>query len=451
LPDRVPLSGWGRTSPSVGELVRVGTEHVAEVVRASGPRGLVVRGLGRSYGDAAQNAGGTVMVLPDTGRVEIDSSTRVARVPAGLSLHSVLRQVLPQGFYVPVTPGTRYVTVGGAVAADIHGKNHHRVGSLGAHLTELTLVDGTGETRHVSADHDRGAFEATVGGMGLTGVVTEASMRLLPVETGYVRVRTERAPDLATLMQLMVERDPVSTYSVAWVDLLATGSRQGRSVLTTGEHAAWADLPARLRGDRWQLPRDPRLSAPGHVPAGLVNPWSVRVFNEAWYRQAPRRPDLTWQSHSSFFHPLDAVGGWNRLYGPRGFVQYQFVVPEERAETMHAVVERITATGLASFLAVLKRFGAAGPGMLSFPCPGWTLALDLPVHPRLGALLGDLDALVVAAGGRVYLAKDSRLPPELVRRMYPRWDEFSRARTRLDPDQRFVSDLSRRLRMSERA
>jgi decaprenylphospho-beta-D-ribofuranose 2-oxidase len=424
----------------------IATTEVAAAVRGAGGRGVLVRGLGRSYGDAAQNAGGLVLTLPrDTSAVHLDPDSGVVLAGAGVSLDDVMRVLLPRGWFVPVTAGTRHVTVGGAVAADIHGKNHHRVGSLGNHVRRLDLVDGRGRLRTLTPDATPREFWATVGGMGLTGAITAVELAAKQVETSYMRVDTDRVGDLDALLDLMRRTDDDYTYSVAWIDLLATGRALGRSVLTRGEHAHADDLPPARRRRPLEFAPKERLGAPPVVPSGLMNPLTVRAFNELWFRKAPRERRGELQPLASFFHPLDGVRSWNRMYGSTGFLQYQFVVPEGADDVMRRAVRRIAEAGHASFLAVLKRFGPGNPAPLSFPIAGWTLALDLPARRSLAPLLDGLDELVVQAGGRTYLAKDSRATPATVRAMYPRLDEWRAARRELDPDGVFVSDLARRL------
>ena len=439
------LSGWGRTAPTAATVVRPrDAREVADVVRAAGPRGVIARGLGRSYGDAAQDSGGTVLDLTGLDALHVDAANGVASCGAGVSLETLMRAALPLGWFVPVTPGTRQVTVGGALAADVHGKNHHAAGSFSRHVRSLTLVGADGDSHELGTDDP--LAQATAGGMGLTGVVTDAEVELQPVTSVWMRADTTRADDLDCLMAVLEGADRQHPYTVAWIDCLARGRRLGRGIVTAGTHAEREDLPDRRRATALRF--TPTRGLPGlpWAPGGLLNPATVAAFNEAWFRKAPSRREGELQRIGAFFHPLDGVRNWNRLYGPGGFVQYQLVVPFAAADVVRTVVQRLSAARAASFLAVLKRFGPASPGPLSFPQPGWTLALDLPARtPGLGPLLDGLDELVAGAGGRVYLAKDSRLRPDLLAAMYPRVDEWRELRSRIDPHRRFVSDLSRRL------
>jgi decaprenylphospho-beta-D-ribofuranose 2-oxidase len=368
------------------------------------------------------------------------------RCDSGVSLDTLMRALLPFGLWLPVVPGTRQVTVGGAIAADVHGKNHHVDGSFGNHIASLDLLTADGFVWTLGPDGpDSELFWATIGGMGLTGVVLGATIRLKQVETAYFLVDTERTEDLAGLMRRLSEDDDKYTYSVAWFDSVGTGKHLGRAVLTRGWSAAYDDLPAKLRRDplRFDAPQLGRI--PDVFPSGLLNRWTARAFNEAWYRKAPAHRLGEVQNITSFFHPLDVVADWNRLYGRRGFCQYQFVVPFGAEDALIRAVELIAESGQVSCLNVLKRFGPADQAPLSFPTPGWTLAVDLPVTSGLDPLLRRLDGVVLSASGRVYLAKDSRLDPQTFRRMYPRLDEFRSVRRRIDPAGVFRSDLSRRL------
>jgi decaprenylphospho-beta-D-ribofuranose 2-oxidase len=445
----IPLTGWGRTAPSTADLTPAGADdELVRAVLSAPPRGLVARGLGRSYGDAAQNGGGAVIDMTSRGRIlSVDVPDARVVVEAGASLEDLMRHLLPLRLMVPVSPGTRQVTVGGAIAADIHGKNHHAAGSFCQHVESLDLLTADGAVRSVSPASDPDLFWATAGGMGLTGVILRAHLRMAPVSTAYYVVDTERARDLGELMARLEAEDDAYPYSVAWIDCLARGPAMGRSVITRGWSARPDELPRRLA--RAPLDFRPRAGAtvPDVFPSGVLNRLTIAAFNEMWFRRAPRERRRDVQSLGQFFHPLDMLRHWNRVYGPRGFLQYQFVVPFGEEAALETVVRRLSDAGTASFLAVLKRFGDGNPGLLSFPRSGWTLALDMPVDASLGPLLDDLDELVLKAGGRLYLAKDSRARASTVAAMYPSLDAFRRVRDEVDPSRRFTSDLSRRLHL----
>lgn len=433
------LAGWGGRTPAVATVRTPQCEEDVARELASGEE-MIARGLGRSYGDAAQLSGGVVLAnrgLSHVGPV-VDG---VVTVGAGASLDELLSSTLPQGWFVPVTPGTRQVTIGGAVAADVHGKNHHLDGSFANHVRSMRLVTPEG-TFQVSPSDDPDLFWATMGAMGLTGVVTSIDLNLTRVDTNQMVVDTDRFGDLESVMTEMRLRDSDYRYSVAWVDCMSAGTTKRRSILTRADHATADDVERPCLDS----PGQARLSIPFRAPSFVLNGWSIRVFNELWYRHAPRREERAIVPLGAFFHPLDGVRDWNRLYGRRGFVQYQFCVPEENADAVTHIIEHLARSKAASFLAVLKRFGPANPAPLSFPLAGWTLALDLPVgSEKLPTLLDEIDRIVVEAHGRVYFAKDSRLRSEYVPLMYPRLEEFLRVKSRVDPRNRLKSDLSRRL------
>ncbi|MHB8185799.1 MAG: FAD-binding protein [Dermatophilaceae bacterium] len=443
---RSALQGWGRTNPSVATVHCAGDDaELVRLVTDAGRRGVLARGLGRSYGDAAQNGGGVVVDMTARHRVlSVDTETALVEVEAGASLDQLMQLLLPLGLFVPVSPGTRQVTVGGAVAADIHGKNHHVDGSFGQHVVSMDLLCADGTIRRLTPESE--LFWATVGGMGLTGLIVRVTLRMKKVESAYCLVDTERCANLDDLLGRMAEGDHRYTYSVAWIDCLARGSSLGRSVLTRGWSANREQLPRRLRDHALDFRPRQLAVAPPVFPSGLLNRATVAAFNEMWFRKAPQERHGEIQSIAAFFHPLDAVAQWNRIYGPKGFLQYQFVVPFGAEDTLRRCIQMLSETGQASFLAVLKRFGPPSAGHLSFPTPGWTLALDIPLGaPVLGDLLDRLDAEVTAAGGREYLAKDSRLSASEIAHMYPRLDEWRAVRRAADPDGVFISDLARRL------
>ena len=439
------LTGWGRTHPVSARVVHPSTlAELQELVRAAPSRTLIARGLGRSYGDAAQLDGGTVIELPAFNRIDLDPTSCSVTAGAGVSLDQILRVIVPAGFFLPVTPGTRNVTVGGAIATDVHGKNHHVDGSFGNHVQRLLLVDGSGSLRELTPDgEDAQFFWATVGGMGLTGVIVEATFSLIPITSSLISVDTTRFQDLESLMAAMVEADSNYRYSVAWVDSL---DPKGRGVLTCGDHAPAEALPKAQQDD--PLYYDPKAlaGAPSFLPGGLLNRFTVRAFNEAWYRKAPKHREGELQAIAPFFHPLDGVQDWNRIYGPAGFLQYQFAVPDESAHLVARTLEALRKVGAPSFLTVLKRFGAGNRGPLSFPIAGWTLAADVSAAvPGLLEVLDQLDEEVLAAGGRLYLAKDSRQSAKMFQASYSKLQRWLATSNPTGAPSLFSSDISIRL------
>lgn len=445
------LSGWGRTAWTVADVVSASEpDAIAQAVAQSGPRGAIARGLGRSYGAAAQNAGGTVIEIASDSNSEgadliFSLETGILDVASSVSLDAILRFCVPRGWFIPVTPGTRFVTVGGAIASDVHGKNHHVDGSFGQHVVSMTVLLSSGEIVELSPEQNPVWFWATVGGMGLTGIVLRAQVALLPIETSQVLVETQRLENFDAVCAAMSadSDDDRYRYSVCWIDLIATGSSMGRGVLTRGNHAQLSDVSGK---DPLQYDPKLRVPAPGWVPNGLLNKYSIRAFNELWYRKAPAQNHVGCESIPAFFHPLDGVTKWNRLYGNQGFIQYQFIVPLERTDVLRQVIETFSSAGVASFLAVLKRMGPQNLSPMSFPTEGWTLTLDMAAGLKgLADLLSQVDSMVLDAGGRHYLAKDSHVAPSAVRRGYPRLDEWLHIRETMDPSGVWRSDLSRRL------
>jgi decaprenylphospho-beta-D-ribofuranose 2-oxidase len=440
------LSGWGRTSPTLATVHRPDDlEHIVSRVTAPSPRGVIARGLGRSYGDAAQNAGGDVLSCRNLDAVlAIDVEKGTVTVESGVSLDTLLRVLLPLGWIPMVIPGTSYVTVGGAIASDIHGKFRH--GSFADYVERMQIVTPAHGVTTLEPDSTPDAFWATAGGMGLTGVITDATIRLQPVETSRIVCDTERATDVDDCMARMLDGDHAYRYSVAWIDYLAGGKQLGRAVLSRGNHATFDDLPKSMHATARHYSPHQLLGAPPWIPNGMVNMLSARAFNEVWFRKAPARPRRHVTGIKPFFFPLDGVRGWNRIYGTQGFAQYQFVVPYGAERVVRIALERLRAASVPSFLAVLKRFEHDSRSALGFPIEGWTLALDVPLANRmLARLFDELDELVVTAGGRVYLTKDSRVRPEVLAAMYPGLDEWREARAALDPSGTLHSDMERRL------
>jgi FAD/FMN-containing dehydrogenase len=435
-----PISGWGRHPVSRAAVERPETLRLPE-----GDTPVLPRGLGRSYGDAAVPAtpGGRVIETTRADRVlDFDPEAGILTCEAGLSLAEVLRVFIPRGWFPPVTPGTKFVTIGGCVACDVHGKNHHRDGSFGNFVERLALQVADGRVIECGPTRERELFLATVGGMGLTGLITEVTLRLQPVESAWMQVDTEPVSGLAAMMDGLRDAAQDWPYTVGWIDCLAGGASLGRGLLMRGRHATRGEAPARA-------PSEPRrIAVPLDAPEFLLSPVLMRLFNSAYYcAHTHRRRAVAIVPYQGFFYPLDAVAGWNRLYGPRGFLQYQCVVPRAvGAGAVAALLERLAASGAASFLAVIKDCGPEADAYLSFPLEGTTLALDLPYRgPATEALVHQLNAMVIAVGGRVYLAKDAVTRAEDFARMTPRLVEWRRVRDRWDPERRFRSAQSVRV------
>jgi decaprenylphospho-beta-D-ribofuranose 2-oxidase len=434
------LRGWGRSTASAAHLVPPPSVDGATQPPVH-PRGALARGMARSYGDAATNAGGVVLDMPARSRLRaFDGERGTLLADAGATLDEALRAVVPHGWFLPVTPGTRMITLGGALAADVHGKNHSRAGSIRRHVAAFTLLLADGGRRRVTPE-DVDVFAATLGGMGLTGVVLDVELALRPITSAWVRVHTRTTDDLdATFAAL---DGATAEHRIATLDLMRRGSGLGRGIVETGDHADAAELDD--AGDPLAYDATQRVAVPDAVPGGLLNRWSARAFTELWFARAPRRPRTHLAPLPAFFHPLDAIADWNRLYGARGFVQYQFAVPVGREDAVRRIAERLAAARCPTFVAVLKRLGPGG-GMLSFPIDGWTMAVDIPAGvDGLSDLLEGCDDVVCEAGGRIYLAKDGRLRAARLPVMYPELDRWRAVRDRLDPHGRWRSDLGRRL------
>lgn len=453
--DQRPLTGWSRTAASVAQVISTpDVETIAEAVRTAGPRGIIARGLGRSYGDPAQNGGGVVVDMTALDRIHhVDPDSGVVDVDAGVSLDTLMRTALPQGLWVPVLPGTRQVTVGGAIASDIHGKNHHSHGSFGNHVVSMDLLTADGEVRTLTPDGEQSQlFWATVGGMGLTGIVVRARVRMKHTESAYFIVDNDRTNNLDETMELLAGgSDDGYEYSMSVPDTISIDSRLGRAGFSRGSLATLDQLPPKLRRNPLKFDAPQLLTMPDLFPNGMVNDLTTRIASEAVHHIVPQRARGRIQNLTQFYHPLDLLGEWNRAYGRRGFLQYQFSMPFGAEVQLAQTVKAIAHSPHRSFLNVFKRMGPANPAPLSWPQPGFMLSLDFPLKPGLGEFCARLDQRVLDAGGRLYFAKDSRTTPEMIRAMYPRLDEWRRTRDAIDPEGVFVSDLSRRLDLTGNA
>ena len=446
-PEHGRLRGWGGGPGAVGwRVCPDGVESVGAALALLRDRGAwpgaVARGMGRSYGDAAQLAGGLVVETTRLTGFELDATGGTITAGAGVTLGHLLAELVPAGWMLPAVPGTQHVSVGGAIASDIHGKNHGTVGTFGRHVEEIGLVDPSGE-QHVLTPGDP-SFEATLGGMGMTGVIVWARIRLAAVSSPFLSVDTDRVPDLDGALAAL--RAPGGPHRVAWLDLL--GPRPGRGVVTRAEHLPGSSVPSGLRGAATVRAR---ATVPVRCPGALLRPATVALFNDLRFRRSPVRERGRVESIGKHMFPLDALDAWPRLYGPAGFVQYQLVVPYGAERVLEAVLAELRRASVPCYLAVLKDFGEASGAPLSFPLAGWTLALDLPrAAAGLTEALDRCDELVASARGRVYLSKDARLRPEMLGAMYPRLDEWRAARDRVDPDGVWRSDLALRTGLVER-
>ena len=408
------------------------------------PQEKIARGLGRCYGDSALAP--VVLSSEHLNRfIEFDKLTGTITCQSGVSLEDVLRLVVPHGWFLPVTPGTKFVTIGGAIAADVHGKNHHVEGSFGQHVQWFTLMGADGQVVTCSREEHAELFETTVGGMGLTGMILSAQFRLKPIQSAYIREETVRAANLFEIMDLF-DQSTDWTYSVAWIDCLARGDAMGRSIMMRGEHAKQKELETpRHRRDPLGFSPTVKASVPFHFPSLALNPLTVQAFNFAYFHHCPRGTNRHIVNYDTFFYPLDRVDKWNRIYGRRGFTQYQFVLPKEASrEGLPTLLKAITESGLGSFLAVLKLFGHQD-SFISFPREGYTLALDFPISNKLFGVLDRLDSMVQDFGGRLYLAKDVRMKPAIFDSGYAHADEFKQRIATGDPDGKFCSLQAHRI------
>ena len=449
----LPLSGWGRCPVEECVVYRPEREaELAEIVARAPTQSVVSRGMGRSYGDASLNAGSGVMLHERFDRfLDFDEETATVSCEANVTFSEIVDVLLPRGFFLPITPGTKHISVGGAIAADVHGKNHHRDGTVSSQLVDFRLLTGDGRVLTCSRDENPDIFWATLGGMGLTGAILQARLRLRRVETAWVRQQVLRCADLDQALERMLGEDAEFEYAVGWIDCLARGRSLGRSVLMRANPASLADLPAERRSDPHRISPPLPLTVPFELPGLAINSLNMRIFNQGFWLAHPQRDVLT--NFQSYFYPLDQVRHWNRIYGRRGVLQYQLVLPLETCRSgLVQVLERVAKSGRASFLAVLKSTGPANESPLSFPIEGASLALDFPNRgPDVLELLADLDRILLAHGGRIYLAKDARLAPEHFREMYPELDRFREIKGKYDPDGRFSSSLGRRLGLVEGA
>jgi len=440
------LSGWGNHPAEPCHVAR--PDRRGELKASLSGRDVgscIPRGLGRAYGDSALNRDQRVVLQTGFSRmISFDDQSGILECEAGVSFAEIIDVFLPRGWFLPVTPGTKFVTVGGAIAADVHGKNHHQVGSLGKFVLDLRLLLADGSEIVCSPSERAELFWATIGGMGLTGFILSARMQLARVPTAYVRVSYRRTKDLDDTLRTFTEEDHKYRYSVAWIDCLARGAALGRSVVMLADDARVEDLKPRQREAPLKLPRKLSLAVPFNLPRLAIAPFNLRQFNKLYY--AVHGDGVKTVDFDAFFYPLDRIAKWNRIYGRRGFVQYQAWFPRETSQRgLVELLDRIAASQRGSFLAVLKSCGERDEAVLSYLEPGHTLALDFAYTDGLADLFADLDRILLAHGGRLYLAKDSMTTAETFQAMYPRLEEFRAIKRSVDPEGRFSSSQARRL------
>ena len=428
------ISGWGRY-PMIDARVWQPQANTDCFNLVRNFNGLIPRGNGRSYGDSANST--AIIQTTYLGRyIEFDVSNGILNCEAGTSIQEILKLIVPKGWFIPVTPGTSYISVGGAIASDVHGKNHHLSGSFSDHVISFDLMLGTGEIVTVSKTKLTDLFKATCGGMGLTGVILSAVIQLKPIQSSRIIQTTIMANCLEEVCE-QFELNSSSTYSVAWIDCLAKGDRMGRSLLMLGEHAQDGIL---------QLAKSRALNIPIELPSVLLNHYSVKAFNAIYYHKAAIKVKEGMLPFEKYFYPLDTISNWNRLYGRAGFIQYQFVLPKAAGvQGLKKLLNTIVASGKGSFLAVLKTFGPGNDNYLSFPAEGYTLALDFKVSPDLIRFTKKLDSMVIDLGGKIYLTKDALMSEITFKSTYPQWEQFENVRAKYGAIGKFSSSQSKRL------
>ncbi len=429
------ISGWGNYPVIDSKIIQPGSFQSARHLLSQHQFNGIVRGKGRSYGDSSLAK--TVLQTASLDHyLQFDEQSGSLTCQAGVELADILDTFVPRGWFLPVTPGTKYISVGGAVASDVHGKNHHLDGSFCDHVQSLKLLLANGEITECSESLHTDLFHATCGGMGLTGVILEVTFTLKKIQSSQIEQTTIKVANLDLLFDLF-EENHQSTYSVAWLDCLSSGSKQGRSLLFLGEHSLNNQFSNQVKRP---------LNVPVMLPGFILNRYTSQAFSELYYYLGPKTESMQAVHYNPYFYPLDSIHNWNRIYGKRGFVQYQFVIPRENGkEGIKTILDRITSSKRGSFLSVLKAFGKGNNNLLSFPTEGYTLALDFKIYDGLFEFLDTLDEIVLEYGGRIYLAKDARMSESVFKNSYPEWQKFVQLREQYGADKVFNSHQSRRL------
>jgi FAD/FMN-containing dehydrogenase len=437
------LSGWGNIPESPSRVCYPSTTPEISEVLATGT--LLPRGLGRSYADQATNRDQEVVKMMRLNRMlAFDPATGILTCEAGTSLEEIIEHLTPRGWFPLITPGTKYVTLGGAIANDVHGKAHHADGSFVNCVKSFTIMLADGRALTASREENSDLFWANFGGLGLLGIILTVTVQLRKIETTYFRQKSVAARNLDEMLEAIDQSDKEYTSSVAWINSMATGKHLGRGVLAMGNSATLAELPDKLKHDPLRIGKKPKITVPIYLPGFVLNSFTVSILNRVidWKQRAGNGIS----HYDSFFYPLDAINDWNKGYGKRGFIQYQFVIPEAGGkENIRKILVAITESGCVPFLNVLKKFGEAQGGLLSFPMKGYTFAIDFPITPKLKPFTKKLDAMVLGMGGRIYLGKDAYLDEATFKAMYPQHKEWLAIKKKYDPQNRFSSDLARRI------
>ncbi len=438
------IAGWGNYPRINSRIYHPRTEMDIRSAISQGK--LIPRGMGRSYGDQA--IGGENLTLDCTALnhfLDFDANTGILTCEAGVSQESIIKTFAPRGWFPMITPGTKYITIGGSIANDIHGKAHHVDGSFANCVEEFTILLADGTVRRASREENSDLFWANFGGLGLLGVILTAKIRLRRIETTYFKQKAIKVNHLDDLLDAIDTYDQAYNYSVAWVDSLAKGKNLGKGVLTLGNQATLEDLPAKLRKNPLKVSPPSKLSLPVYLPDFALNTASVFLLNRMLNLVQSNAGEFA--HYEKFFYPLDAILNWNRGYGKKGFIQYQFVIPFENGrQNIRTILEKIAGSGCSPFLNVLKKFGKGQENtLLSFPFEGYTFAIDFPVTSKLPEFVAELDQMVMAFSGRLYLGKDAMLDKETFRAMYPQYKEWMAVKAKYDPENKFSSRISRRL------
>lgn len=437
----VKIANWGNYPVVDAQVAEFGKrEEIIKNLRTL--PSCVIRGAGLSYGDASL-AGNILSTMKFNKILQFDAQAGIITVEAGATLDEILKVIVPKGWFLPVTPGTKFITAAGAVAGDVHGKNHHSEGAFCRYVTKLDLLMADGTEIACTSASTPELFKTVCAGLGHGACILTVQFKLKPIKTAFIRQRNVIVENLDDMMAKLQDFGS-TTYSVSWIDCLARGNSLGRGVLMLGEHATTDEVKDR---DLLRVHSNPKVTAPFFFPSFLLNSLTVQSFNFLFYNKYKLATKDFIVHYDPYFYPLDFVRNWNKLYGRRGFLQYQFVIPfDNSAKGLRIILDKISKSGLASFLAVLKGMGP-GENILSFPMPGFTLALDFPVSDKIFPLLNELDKIVVDLGGRIYLVKDARMSSDTYWKGYPNASEFKRLVTAFDPDHKFSSLLSKRLNM----